>query len=363
MAQAASTICPACRARNKAAWDYCARCGESLAGAAPEVPKRAAAASTARRSPSALPLVVLFGCIVGGTVLAAWWYLRTSSPQAESRPEPGVFGALGANQALPPSAGPPVVSAEGEAAGLLADGDASGAVSALRSAIASDPTNADLHAALGEALRKAGDPAGALAAFGEAARLAPDRHKLTFARNLVTSGRRDEAERLYQDLLQGGEAGALVKEDYGRFLYAKGDYAKAAALLEEAVRTRGDDLVVRQELGVALELSGSKAKAMEVYKELLSADPLANVARERLAGLMVGAGQGKAAEELMREGVAAAPASPVLRRGLGGVLEQAGRSADAAREYAKYLELSPNAEDAAEIRARVARLTAGKATT
>jgi hypothetical protein len=70
-----------------------------------------------------------------------------------------------------------------------------------------------------------------------------------------------------------------------------------------------------------------------------------------LSGVLVGAAR------LFREAVRADRRSFVGWRGVGLAQEVLGRPRAARRAYARYLHLSPDAADAAEVRARVARLS------
>ncbi len=86
--------------------------------------------------------------------------------------------------------------------------------------------------------------------------------------------------------------------------------------------------------------------------------PQAVGSRAWLAEAQARQGQADAAAATLREGLRLSPDAPVLHRALGSVLERADQPREAAEAYRKYVELAPNAPDAAEIRARAQRLAA-----
>src|SRR3954470_10644063 len=82
-------ICPNCGTRNKAAWEYCARCGEDLHA----VPLGAAAApvvADVEEEPSGGSWLGLVGPLVA-IGLVAYAATRLHRPQGAARPDPAIF--------------------------------------------------------------------------------------------------------------------------------------------------------------------------------------------------------------------------------------------------------------------------------
>ena len=119
-------LCPACGARNKAKWEFCARCGESLQGAeTPRSPKKAETArkderAGARRGrsrprcavvgPSGSPLWAGLAVVaLVATVAAGVWYALQKGPA----PGPRAAGLTVPTQPAKPE--PPPVPAQGKA--------------------------------------------------------------------------------------------------------------------------------------------------------------------------------------------------------------------------------------------------------
>ena len=80
-------VCPSCGGRNKAKWDFCARCGESLA----EVPVGAPETTVAQAEPvvdmdEPFPWRGLLGTAIAIGAAVAFWNFKPGPP-----PGPGLF--------------------------------------------------------------------------------------------------------------------------------------------------------------------------------------------------------------------------------------------------------------------------------
>lgn len=353
-----AVVCPKCGALNRPTWEFCARCNESLDGAAAADAAPGAAPSVEGPLPSGQAAnVIAAATILALSLLAlAGWRFASQAPPLEG-PNPGLF-TVATRPAELPSAAPPTAPgvADYEAGRkLMNGGDPAQAVGRLQAAVEASPGNAEFQSALGYALWRSGDREGGLAAQAEAARLDP-RLQVGYARSLDAAGKSAEAARQYEEILARNPDAAVVAEDLGRLEFRTGDYAKAASHLEKAVANRPDDPVLRQELAYSLGRSGRHEQAVTAYREVLKQAPQAVAARGLLASSLASLGKNEEAMSVIKEGLETAPNAPILQRQMGAVLEASGRPADAAAAYRAYARLAPNAPDARELVARAVRL-------
>lgn len=350
---ASAVICPACQARNRPTWDYCARCGESLERVAITAPDSEAAA--ARQGDLGMLYLALMVAVAAGTFTLACRDLATHPAPPAATPGVFTFGGLASPEPSPPPLTQPG-SGDAEAGRrLLAQGKGAEAIRLLEKAAAENPDNAEYQHLLGRALWDTGNREGALRSHADAARLVPAEYGVSYAQALEAVGRFDEAAAEFEAALAAQPASAIAQEGLGRLYYRRGDFAKALPLLEGlAAQTR--DPVVMQQLAYAAEKTGDRERAIATYRGVLAAEPRADAARGLLAESLMAAGRKEDAIGVLQEGLQTTPDAPLLQRGLGSALERAGRPAEAAAAYRAYARLAPNAPDAAQIAARAARL-------
>jgi Flp pilus assembly protein TadD len=362
-------ICPVCETRNRARWEFCVRCGESLQDVNTETLRLRSldpeeAESVDEPEPGAQDtgdagMVLLSGVLVLIALNAVACLWQRDRPPAV-RPSPDLF-TLGTQPASLPSPTTEVANKPGardfeEGRRLLVGGDAARAIALLQRAVDAAPENASFHDVLGQALAATGSPDQALVQFGEAARLDRAQFGTKLAERLADAGRNEEAARAYEQLLAATPNDPFAQEGLGRMQYRLGNYAAAAPLLQRAAGARSDDPVLQQELAYALQATGNATAAIEVYNKVLALAPTADVARGLLADLLYQQGKPENAIALVQEGIQRDPQAPSLRRRLGSLLEQSGRAQEAAREYREYSRLAPNAPDAKDMAERAARL-------
>ena len=364
----AALLCPSCGARNKAKWEFCARCGESLEGASVESADEGFPAEALELDETAVAVGLPAGMVlvVGGVALAivglgAWRHLSNSPPPPTIPTETFTFATMPPSLAPPPPAEPegPGAEAYGEAQRVLAQGDPAGAVELLAAALQQDPENPEYLSLYGQALWVTGDREGAIAQQAEAARLDPDRFALTYARTLDVAGRASDAALVYREVLERRADDLVAQEDLGRLLYRMSDYRAAAPLLQGAVASRPDDPVLRQEMAYALEKAGDVAGAEQAYREVLERAPQAAIARGLLADNLHRQGKTAEAIKLLSDGLAQTPDAPLLHRGLASLYERTGRVQEAVKAYEEYARLAPSAPDAKELKERAVRLAGG----
>jgi Flp pilus assembly protein TadD len=355
-----AVLCPNCGTRNRPSWTFCARCNESLEGAeaveGPVPEEEEAEGQPAAAVPGSLmAFLAVLALAVGGA--AAWRYAAKTPPPA--RPDPNMFTIPTRPSPWPT---PPPPSGPGgaefvEGRRLLNAGDLEGAIAHLARAADADPQNPEYHNVYGHALWRSGDRDRGLTELSLAARLDPQL-EMDYARSLDVAGRKQEAIREYEAILQQNPGSALAQTDFGRLLYRSGEYQKAAGYLRHAVESRPDDPVLRQELAYALDQSGDHAQAAAAYEDVLKLAPGATVTRGLLAENLYESGKKDEAVALVRDGLKQSPNAPLLQRQLGSLLERQGERADAAAAYREYVRLAPNAPDAEQIAGRAARLEA-----
>jgi Flp pilus assembly protein TadD len=362
-----SKICPACGARNKAKWEFCVRCGESLEdvtvvmqapGAAAEAPavEEAEPLQPAGAGPGIFAWVGLV-LVVG----IAFAFLRSQ----EGRTDPRLFVAPTVERVpnVVTEPVPPGNTDLDEGRRLLYSGDPS-ALGRLAQAVANAPNDPDAHHDYAQALWQAGQQAEALTEYGEAARLAPPvrfNYRSEYAKALAAAGRTADAIREYEAILADHPDTAGPLRDLANLNLQAGNTQRAAELLRRAAELTPGRAVVQEDLGHALEKAGATTEAIAAYRRAIELQPESDSSRNLLADLLFRQNQKDEAIALVREGIQRAPDSAPLQRGLGSLLERAGDVAGAAAAYREYVRLAPNAPDAKQLSDRAAQLDKGSA--
>jgi predicted Zn-dependent protease len=357
-------ICPACGARNKAAWEYCARCAEPLAEvplegrgqAAP--PARVDALPEAEGEPGTSPswgIVVL--AAIG--VAAAWAALASRNAPEAARADAGfTFATLppspAAQAALPQDPGRAIYE---EGLRLLARGQAAEAAERFAAAVQAAPDNPAYHDAWGQALIATGALDRGLGEMEVAARLSPSPdYSRSLARALNRAGRNADAIDAYRRAADADPGHVETLRELADVYLRANRPTEAVPVLRQAANERPNDLALAQQLGHALERSGDTESAAGVYGGILEKAPEAHVTRGRLAEVRIAQGRFDEAIGLFQDGLSRYGSAPLLHRGLASALERAGRDAEAAAAYREYARLAPGAADAQELAARAAAL-------
>lgn len=358
-----AVACPACGARNKAKWEFCARCGESLQGAesvSPAKKKVVRSAELSDRAPSSSANTVIFGLSFALLVAIAVYGVRYAR-QMGPAPAPEPAGLTVPTQPARPTPVPARVQGPGAAAfqqgfRLLVEGNPSDAVGYLAQAVAEAPENALYQRTYGEALMGSGSVDSGLAALAEAARLDPHAHRRDYAKFLDGAGRRVEAAAEFDAMLADTPDDPEALAGAGRIAASRKDFGKALPLLRRALEQRPEDTDLMGSLAMATEAAGDFRAAAQAYSEIVVRTPANHAARAHLAEMLVKQGRVDQALKTLRDGVARAPSAAELRRALGSTLEDAQRPAEAAAAYREYARLAPGAADAKELLARAESL-------
>ena len=100
---------------------------------------------------------------------------------------------------------------------------------------------------------------------------------LAAARTLINQGRVDDAIAQLSALQQRMPSRPEIGRELGIAYYRKGDFLRAATLLQEAFTRRPEDNDVAQLLGLAYYLSGRPAAAIAPLERLRASDPRASI--------------------------------------------------------------------------------------
>jgi Flp pilus assembly protein TadD/serine/threonine protein kinase len=188
------------------------------------------------------------------------------------------------------------------------------AVEFLRVALALRPDNAGVHMNLGNALKDAGDEAGAAAAYQNAIRLQP------------------------------GYAAAHY--NFGNHLKDRRDWPAALGQYRKAIELRPDYAQAYNNLGYVLGESGDRAAALAAYDKALTlnpdlAQPYLNIGNDQLAHQDFAG-----AVETYRKGIAAGPDLPHAYCGLGQAYEALGDRVGAATAFRDAIQREPDFAEA-----------------
>lgn len=347
-------FCPDCGAKNKAGWEFCARCGASLQGAAAARPSAAAAPV---RPESQGPSVGTFLGALAAVALVGAAYFLYRGQAGGPPPSSDIFTVP--TQPTPPPAGPAAESIVSEPHRLarerLSRGDREGALQLLAEGVSATPDDHALRAFYAKVLWQDGRREEALeqlraAAGGERA------FAVEYARALVASGRPAEAVEQYRLASERSPNDHDVLQGLGQALLEAQRPAEAVEPLRRLVELNPGEVLAAQQLGAALEGAGDGAGAVATYRGVLERMPGATLARGRLAEVLQAQGQGPEAIALLQEGLQTTPQSPVLHRSLGSVLDRSGRKEEAAAAYREFLRLAPNDAAAPIVQQRLSEL-------
>lgn len=360
MDRSRAKTCTSCGALNKAAWEYCARCGDALPAAAAKAKasKPRAAAREAQRPSGGVPWFALVGA--GALVLASvvGWRMMRSPP---TRPDSSIFSA-GRTQASPPAAvagqkQPGGSAAYEEGRRLLAEGKVQEALQLLRQATTEAPGVAAYWSAYGLALWRDGQKAEAIQAHRAAVEATDSRaNRVVLARALAGSGDVDSAAEEFKAALARGTADPALLDEVSLFLLANGRGKDALPLLEQAVQLNPNNARAKRDLAMQLEKEGKGGESAKLLAEVLEKSPGAVMTRGMLADSLLRDGKTDEAIELLRAGLPHSPKNAFIHAKLGGTLESAGRPAEAAAVYREFARQAPDSSDAAWMLTRAAKL-------
>lgn len=295
-------ICPNCGTRNKAKWEFCARCSEALAGS--ETVTSAAAESADEPKGASLGLrtilqvALVLALLVGGVVL-----LRTWAPQ---QVDSSLFAVPADSQPAAPAIPKPTATAGQRALEdgrrLLGEGSFAAALEQLAKAADERSQDPEVHHLYAKALYASGARDEAVAQFRLAAMLAPSqaRYQADLARTLDSMGRPDEAAKAYEDLLLINPKDGDALRQLASVRTKQGKPGDAVQLLRRLDELRPGDLLVQQDLGYALEKSGDLSGAAAIYGAVVKEYPQGAGARAAGRGDLPAGPEGRGHRDLPR---------------------------------------------------------------
>lgn len=352
-------LCPACGTRAKEKWDFCPRCGESLANAATAPAQEAVGAPEAVEEAPEGAWKGYVGVVAGLAVaMAAFVVFRRPAPA----PAASVFQIPRESAAVAAPKPPPTrPGAEAFQKGrlLLASGDIAGATPLLAEAAGQDPDYALYRYTYGKALWLGKANEDALGELAAATRLNGDSpfYWTELARLEKELGRNSDALRSFERATSLFPDDIDTLKDYGSLLARLDDRQRAVTILKHVAETRPTDAALQQEVGYELETAGDLASAENAYRRVVNLIGDAPIARSRLAEVMFQQNRPQDAVAVLREGLAKTPdRSPLLYRSLGSLLERTGSPAEAAAAYRQYIQRAGGTEDAKDIEQRAVAL-------
>jgi tetratricopeptide (TPR) repeat protein len=199
--------------------------------------------------------------------------------------------------------------------------------------------------ALGVARAKAGDLRGAMLEFRRAQKLAPKDHRPSYNLGQVAlrAGQLEEALAALGEASRiAGQRNAPVLIDLAIVQRKAGKLAASVASLRQALRLERSGRA-ELNLGLALELQGKVADALQAYRRAASLDAKLAAAPLR-AGVLLGRRAGwKEAVTFLRRAVELAPEDADARANLGAALLQVGEHRDAALHLARAIKAREDA--------------------
>jgi tetratricopeptide (TPR) repeat protein len=231
-------------------------------------------------------------------------------------------------------------------------------VTFFRVELATSPDAPLLHSALAQALRRAGDPAGALPHAERAVTLAgSDLSRRVYRNNLAgvyaDLGELDRASAVLAEAEGGSVARATMAYNAGEIARARGDCAGAVGRYRDALALRPDHLLALLQSGTCLIALGRPGEAIDAFDRAARVDPRNVVALTNLGVLLAERGRPAEAEGPLRRALAADPANGNARIALALVLLLLGRTEDARAEARTAVSAEPENAKARVALARV----------
>jgi protein O-GlcNAc transferase len=156
------------------------------------------------------------------------------------------------------------------------------------------------------------------------------------------SGRFDEAELLYRQILAAEPDHADACHLLGALAQQRGRFEESATLITKAIAVKGDVAAFHSNLGNALKALGKADEAATAYRRAIVLDPNFADAYNNLGATMRMQGKLDEAEALYRKALTLNPNSADVHDNLGVVLRNQGRLAEAEASYRRALQLNPN---------------------
>jgi Flp pilus assembly protein TadD len=241
---------------------------------------------------------------------------------------------------------------------LQLQGNADAALTALAGV---DAVGDDVSKLRGDLLRSVGDVQGAIAAYTDALRLAPQNAVYLNDLGVLLETSDDPAKHrvLWQQLAADPDAHAVVFFFLANSLHAAGDLAGARAAFERALDIEPSMAEAWNNLALVLGRLGLEQEAMTALDHAVAANPELAAARSNLGSLMSRYSALDEAEAMLRQAVRLDPSSIDARTNYGALLMRQRRFAEAEAEFRRVLARQPG-QPSAELNLGLLKLTEGK---
>jgi len=294
--------------------------------------------------------------------------MRPGEPEEETSlaPIPTSPGGEGA---------PGEVAAAGAVSGAYAQaiervraGDPEGSVDLFKTAIEEKPDDWERRDVFAKVLLKLDRQGEATIQANKAAQIAPDKAGpyITLTDIYIARGLPDKAagaiataQQLEPDNIKVLERAALVDADAGRI-------DEAIALNEKVLATQPNDTEVMVALADLYNRNKQPKKAEEILNKVVALDPKNAYRTFYNLGVVIENrdettdADHRKAIEAFRKAIELKPDYPLAHRDLGFAYLRAGSLGDARKELQKYVDLDPQARDAADIKATIKSLASSK---
>lgn len=234
------------------------------------------------------------------------------------------------------------------------------AVELYRNFLAKDPTgNPAVYYYLGKSLFESGDDQGAEQAFRKASELKPEmKYAHFFLGNIHLRGERfAEAAAEYEKETSLAPDNDRVWFQLGQALSRAGEDEKALAALEKSSAIDPSKSDTYMEMAAIYEKRKDRAKADEVYQKVIALDP--KNAASSFFNIGVHAwneNHDREAAQAFRKAIEVDPSYAAAHRELARTLTRMQDFDGAVKHYEQYLQLSPTAPDAKEIKEMIVAL-------
>jgi predicted O-linked N-acetylglucosamine transferase (SPINDLY family) len=155
------------------------------------------------------------------------------------------------------------------------------------------------------------------------------------------TGRLDEAERLYRQILQADPNHADALHFLGVIAHQRGSNEAALELLNAAIAQNGRVASFHNNLGNVLKALGRLDEAVASYRRALTLKPDHAEAHANLGSALQGQGQLESAAAAYRQALSLKPGSAETHNNLGNTLQAQGKLDEAVAAYARALALRP----------------------
>jgi len=222
---------------------------------------------------------------------------------------------------------------------LSENGDADGAIAALKEVILLNPKFAIAHSNLGNTLEKKGDADGAIAAFREAIRLDP---KYAAAHNNLGVTLYNKSELVaaiiaLREAIQIDSRSAIAHSNLGCALHGQGDLDGAIAAHKQAIALEFRSAAAHNNLGSVLLSQGDADGAIAAFKQAVSIDSAEAVSWSNLGAALHQKKHYDAALNAHNEAVRLAPWSAQALTNLGITFKAKGNVGGAIAAYKEAL--------------------------